>query len=491
MRSAFEPTWDSLLHYQVPEWILDAKFGIYAHWGVYSVPAFGNEWYAKRMYEEGSAENRHFVSTYGPLSKVGYKDLVPKFTAAKFDPEEWADLYAGSGARYGGIALVHHDGFLLWDSQLSRWNAANMGPKRDVYGELARELRTRGLRTAATFHHFRSFNWYLPGSGGMGELDEGEGETHGRTLGWDLYDPTYADLYWNRHTGIYSDFVAEWQAKLSEAMDKYEPELIWFDGGHFDNENARHTVSSLLAHYLNASSARGQDPVVLNKLSVTMTHNFPRDFGVLTFEQGRDRPPNVERPWIDDLNIAKWSWGYVEGQEYRSPTYVLHSLIDTVSRGGGLLLSLAPKADGTIPEPQARVLRQVGEWLSVSGESIYGTRAWNIHAEGDVHKLWSGRLGVPWTFDGCDASDIRFTRKGHTIYAIALGWPNEDKLRIVSLRNRTSVGAGGIASVELLGHAGRLKWWRHDAGLDIQLPPEKPHDHAYAFRIRTTAGSPT
>ncbi len=484
MTSDYEPTWDSLVQAPVPTWLQDAKFGIYAHWGVYAVPAFGNEWYARNMYREGTPEHDHFVSHYGSLSEKGYKDLISDFTAEHFDPDRWADLMADSGAKYAGISLVHHDGFLLWDSKVNRWNAANMGPQRDLYGELVTALRQRGLRISATFHHFRTFNWYLPGSGGLGEAPPAEVIDRGRAEGWDLFDPAYADLYWNAVTGDYDDFVAEWRAKVTEVIDRYRPDLIWFDGGRFQEEASEAMVCELLARTLNQGLARGDEIAVLNKLPTVMKFNFPRDFGVLTFEQGRDRVPGIERPWIDDINVAERSWGYVEGQTYRSASYVLHALIDATSRGGGIFLSLAPRADGTLPEAQVATLRDVGDWLQVNGEAIFETRPWRIQTEGDTTKVWPDRLRTPWRFHDCDATDVRFTHKDNTLYAIVLGWPEGGKLSIAALGARTYLGERPLGEIRLLCVDRPVSWIRDAQGLHIDLPPERPHDHAYVFKIQ-------
>lgn len=488
METKYEASWDSLVQYPVPAWVLDAKFGIYAHWGIYSVPAFGNEWYARNMYREGTPEYEHFTTTYGDLSNKGYKDLVPKFTAEHFNPEEWADLIAYSGAKFGGISLVHHDGFLLWDSKLNRWNAGNMGPKRDLYGELVSALRARGLRISATFHHFRTFDWYLPGSGGLGEAPPEEVVAQGKAAGWDLFDPDYADLYWNSVTGKYEDFVAEWKAKVKEVIDRYHPDLMWFDGGRFQEEESAAMVCELLAHYVNQGLDRGAAVAILNKLPAVMKFNFPRELGLLTFEQGRDRLPGIERPWIDDINIADRAWGYIEGQTYRSASYVINALADSVSRGGGVFLSLAPRADGTLPEAQVRTLRGVGDWMQVNGEAIFGTRPWRIQTEGDTKKVWPDKLRTPWEFYDCDAGDIRFTHKGDSLYAIALGWPEGGRLDIQSLSAKTYLGERPIGSVRLLGVDKPLSWTRDQSGLHIELPFGKPHDHAFVFKIENVEG---
>ena len=483
METRYEASWESLVQYPVPEWALDAKFGIYAHWGVYSVPAFGNEWYARNMYREGTREHEHFTTCYGELSTKGYKDLISGFTAEHFDPDEWADLIAYSGAKFGGISLVHHDGFLLWDCKLNRWNAKNMGPKRDLYGELVGALRDRGLRISATFHHFRTFDWYLPGSGGLGEAPPEELISKGRAEGWDLFDPEYADLYWNAVTGKYDDFVAEWKAEVKEVIDRYHPDLMWFDGGRFREEESAAMVCELLAHYINQGLDRGAAVAILNKLPSVMKFNFPRELGLLTFEQGRDRLPGIERPWIDDINIADRAWGYIEGQTYRSASYVINALADSVSRGGGVFLSLAPRADGSLPEEQVRTLRGVGNWMQVNGEAIFGTRPWRIQTEGDTRTVWPDKLRTPWNFHNCGASDIRYTHKGDSLYAIALGWPDGGQLDLAALGDRTYLGEGSIGSVRLLGVDKPLSWTRDLAGLHITLPAEKPHDHAYAFKI--------
>jgi alpha-L-fucosidase len=474
----YQPSWQSLTRHKVPQWLLDAKFGIYAHWGVYSVPAFGNEWYAKRMYDKADKRGvyQHHAGKYGEPSKFGYKDLIPRFKAEKFDPDQWADLIARSGARYAGIAVVHHDGFGLWDSDVNRWNAGKMGPKRDLYGELVRSLRKKDLKVIATFHHIRTFNWYLPGSP--------KAVADGKKAGWDLFDPNYADLYWNEHTGKFEDFIAQWQAKVREVIDKYQPDVLWFDGGKFQEPASQGIVLSILSHYYNAAAKAGREVDVLNKLPTTMKFNFPRNFGVLTFEAGRDRPDVVDRPWIDDEKVGNNSWGYVEGLKYKSADEILDGLIDRVSRGGGLLLSLSPKADGTIPKEQQEILLAMGEWLKANGEAVYGTTTWKVHAEGPVGKLRSDRgRHRRWSFARCDAGDIRFTARGNTLYAIALGPPRDGSLTVRTLGSRTRISTGGIQAVTLLGSNEKLAWQRSDAGLTLKLPGRMPSNLACAFRI--------
>ena len=483
-REPFEPTWESLCRHEVPEWLLDAKFGIYTHWGVYSVPAYQTEWYPKRMYDERSDVHKHHVETYGDPKQFGYRKFVPLFKAEKYDPTEWARLMKATGAKYAGMAVVHHDGFLLWDSEVNRWNAGNMGPKRDCYGDYVKALRAEGLKTIATFHHIRTFNWYLPAVGGFGgRIDPQKAEAI-RGKGWDLTDPHYKDLYWNVLAGCkYEDFLSEWQAKVREVIDKYEPDVLWFDGGLFRDEPASEKIAlNLLAYYHNRALRWGKPVEVLNKLPTRGIFNFPRDYGVLTFEEGRDRLARVDRPWIDDMKISYKGWCYVQGQTYKTANEVIDGLIDRVARGGGLLFNFSPRADGSVPAEQKKTMLEMGRWLQTNGEAIYATRPWKIVGEGDETKL----RGRQWKFINCDASDVRFTRSkdGSTLYAIALGYPKGGKLRISTLSNQTKIADGGIKSVTLIDGKRPVQWRRDGIGLFLKMPDGVDEDGlAYTFRI--------
>ena len=473
----YRPEWESLSKHQSPQWLLDAKFGIYAHWGVYSVAAYKSEWYGKMMYDPDDKRGayEYHRKTFGPQNTFGYKELIPMFKAEKFDPNEWADLIRDSGAKYAGIAVVHHDGFGLWDSDVYKWNAGKMGPKRDLYGDLVKSLRARNLKIVATEHNMRTYDWYLPRE---------EHQAKQKAEGFDIYDPKYADFYWNHHTSSKADFIKIWRQKLLEVIDKYRPDVLWFDGGDFTSPDVGESVMSTLAHYYNQADARKTQVEVLNKFAGTMKFNFPEDFGILTYEAGRDRPEHVAKNWIDDQSIAEVGWGYAQDLVIRTPREIVLGFVDRVSRGGGLLLSLAPMSNGVIPDNQKLVLREMGEWLKVNGEAIYGTRRWKVEAEGDVAKLrFMHQKHERWGFTKANAEDIRFTRKGNALYAIALGWPDDGKLRITTLKQGARVSSGGIASISLLGSAAPVKWKQTADALEIELPSQKPCRHAYALKV--------
>jgi alpha-L-fucosidase len=479
-------SWESLSEHEVPKWLLDAKFGIYAHWGIYSVPAYGNEWYAKRMYVLGEDIHRHHVETWGEPEEFGYKEFIPLFQAEHYNPNEWADIIAESGARFAGFALVHHDGFCLWDSRHTRWNSMDMGPRRDLYGELVNSLRKKPeMKIIATFHHIRTFNWYLPFNMKFYEPLDEELRKKYITKNWDIFDPEFADLYWNEEAGRKAeDFIVEWNSKVREVIDNYQPDVIWFDGGQFQEGDNVKLVTELLSYYYNKEREWKKSVEVLNKLPTSMQFNFPEDIGMLTFEEGRDREAVVSNPWIDDMKISDRSWGYVEGQKYKDPNVIIDGLIDRVSRGGGLLLSLCPKADGTINDEQKHILREMGKWLRINGEAIYGTRPWKIHAEGDEDKIRVNGIQHPkWQFDNCNSEDIRFTRKGNSLYAIILGWPEDNKVAIQSLGNNTKISTRGIRKIQLVGSEEKIQWDRNDDELLVELPATPPSDFAVVLQL--------
>ena len=483
---AYQPSWESLLHHTTPEWMLDAKFGLYAHWGLYAVPAVGNEWYAKRMYDPTNPVFEEHRNRFGPQSEFGYKDFVPQFTAEHYDPDAWAELYKRSGARYAGFSLVHHDSFGLWDSDVTRWCAGKMGPKRDLYGEFVAALRRQGLRTVAPFHLIRCFDWYLPGHVTFGKAQDAAHVRRGQDEGWDIFDPEYADLYWNHYTSQFADFIAMWRDVVVEVIDKYQPDLMWFDGGKFQDPGSEPYALGVLAHYFNRGVEWGKGVEVLNKLPVSVQFNFPRELGMWTFEEGRDRPGVVGRPWVDDMKIGSGSWGYVEGQVYHAAPLIVHGLIDRVSRGGGLLLSLSPKADGTIPDGQVETLEGIGAWLALHGEAIFDTRPWKVAGEGDVGKLLTKATHPHWTFEDVSAGDLRYTQSkdGRTVYALALGQPEGD-VAFTLLGKAAGLLDAPIRSVQRLGHDRAEEWTWAENALIVKagdLPSDCP---ACAWRVDT------
>ena len=481
MSAMYKATWESLTQHEVPAWFSDSKFGLYAHWGIYAVPGFGNEWYGKWMHDPSHEIHRRHVETFGSPAEYGYTRFIDGFTAEHYDPDEWADLFAASGARYAGFSLAHHDGFGLWDSDVYRWNVGAMGPKRDLYGDLAAALRARDLRLVAPFHIIRGFNWFLPGWNQWDQTFDEAAVTRGLAEVWELFDPEYADFYWVQQTSKFEDFFAEWQLKVREVIDKYQPDMMWFDGGKFREDGYEATALEILAHYLNQARTWEKEVLVLNKLPVSMQYNFHPDFGVINFESGRDRPPRFERPWNDDMRIGDQSWGWVENQRYASGHTLLSKLVDCTARGGTMMLSLSPTPDGKIPDGQREPLLELGAWLDLNGEAIYGTRPWTTHGEGDEAKLIVERRGHKfWEYDKCDVDDRRYTRSkdGKTVYAMALGIP-ERSLTFAALNESLP-----IERVTLLESGQPVNWTQSAVGLTIDAAGvEFKTDLAAAWKV--------
>jgi len=457
----FQPTWESLAAYQVPDWYLDGKFGIFIHWGVYCVPAFGNEWYPRSMYVQGSREFEHHVETYGPQSRFGYKDFIPRFKAEKFDPVHWADLFRRAGARFVVPVAEHHDGFAMYDSGFSEWCAAKMGPKRDIVGELAAAVRAQGLVSGLSTH--REEHWWF--------FDEG------MKFDSDVQDPRYADLYGParpQDTPPDEAFLNDWLARTCELVDKYQPQLVWFDWW-INTPAFEPYLRAFAAYYYNRGAQWGKGVAINYKEKA-----FREGTAVYDIERGQLSAISP-RFWQTDTSVSKNSWGYVAEQDYKTVDSIVDDLVDIVSKNGALLLNIGPRADGTIPEPEEEMLLEIGRWLEVNGEAIYGTRPWKVFGEGPT-EVFEG--GFTDTKRGAfTAEDIRFTTKGETLYAVALDWPENGKLTIKSLATGSDLYPGQIGSIAMLGSNGQLKWTRSKDALAIDLPSGEPRKYAVALRI--------
>jgi alpha-L-fucosidase len=480
----------SLRRHQVPQWAKDAKFGIYGHWGVYSqvgrwdlqAPNNANLYACSYIQIYRDTENefaREFEKRVGPLTKgFGYKDLAKQFKPVKFDPAQWADLIQKSGARYAGIAAVHHDGYCLWDSSITDFCAGKMGPKRDLYGELVGEIRKRGIKTFASFHHERSHKHFM----GLHER-----LLQKKVTGVDLLDEKTWGTYW--FMGTEDHFARKRHELTVEVIDKYKPDMIWFDGG-----GGEYGTERALADFFNMGLKENKEVCVQNK------GNFGDEFGLYSYENGIVRPDYVAWPWADDTpSGTRWDdWPWHNRIEYKKPRDVVVRLCDLVARNGGLLLSLNPTPEGELEQGQVDLLLGVGKWLGQNGEAIYGTVPWKIFAEGFEKGLEFRDKAVPGgqketvalrpDVTKLDWKCVRFTRKGNDLYAIVLGVPPAKEVVIKSLANGTAIGEPNrIKSVELLGH-GRVSWKRSDDGLTISLPEKLPNEWALAFKIIPEGG---
>jgi alpha-L-fucosidase len=447
--------WSTLQKHPVPEWFADSKFGIYAHLGVYCVPAFDNEWYPRNMYDPKHIVNKHHVETYGPLSEFGYKDFIPMFTLANFDAEEWAELYKQAGAKFAGPVAEHHDGFSMWASKVNRWNAKELGPRRDVVGELVGAIRKRDLKVITSFHHAFNLQDFIPA-----------------VEGTDSADPKYEDFYGKFKS---PDAAYErWFIKLKEVIDAWQPDQIWFDfclGKVPDKYKYR-----FAAYYYGKEKEWNKEVIITRK-----NEDLPEGVGVLDIERGRMKDGS-DALWQTDDSTAYNSWCWVEGLKVKPAEELIHELIDIVSKNGILLLNICPQADGTICDEQKRLLLDIGQWLRVNGPAIYATRPWQVYGEGPTRMEKGGSFLATVHYT---PQDIRYTQSkdGKTIYAICLGRPAGD----ITLRS-LAVQQSDSGNVSLLGSSANVSFTVNpDQTLTLhtsKLAEDKfVCKHAYAFRL--------
>ncbi|WP_143306519.1 alpha-L-fucosidase [Chitinophaga vietnamensis] len=504
----FQPTWDSLGQYQVPDWFRDAKFGIWAHWGPQCQPERG-DWYARGMYQEGSDQYKYHLEKYGHPSKFGFKDVIHEWKAENWQPEELLALYKKAGARYFMAMANHHDNFDLYDSKYHSWNSTKLGPKKDLIGGWAKAARKQGLPLGVAVHASHAWTWYevaqrsdksgpyagIPYDGKLTKAD-------GNGKWWQGYDPQqlYAQNhalskdslndnsmagYWDWGNGANVPTKAYCDSFLNrtiDLIDKYDPELVYFDDNALPLWPISDAGLKIAAHLYNTSIKKyGKLQAVLFGKRL---NEQQRKCMVWDIERGQSN--QIEPlPWQTDTCIGSWHYDrrLFDNKGYKSAKTVIHSLVDIVSKNGNLLLNVPVRGDGTIDSEERAVVEQVADWMKVNSEAIYSTRPWKIFGEGpatesvtalNVHGFNEGK-GKPFV-----AEDIRFTTKGKTLYAVMLGWPANNTITVKALAENNQVGK--VSQVSLLGND-KLHFQQTSDGLKVQLPEQAPCKEAFVLKI--------
>ena len=493
----FRPDWDSLSEMRVPSWFGTKKLGIFIHWGPYSVPAFANEWYSRNMYIPGTEEYQHHIDTYGPHASFGYKDFIPMLTAKKFDPKEWIRLFKEAGAGYIFPVAEHHDGFQMYDSELSDWNAVNMGPHRDILKELKEAAEAEGMHFCTSSH--RAEHWWFMGHGMEYDSDIRRAKTaaeeaemkesdaprrfsddkafHRRDIPksdpalrgpdpWDFYEPAMPErdnFDMESEPAPDETYLADWLIRTVELVDRYQPELLYFDWW-IQHKAFEPYLKRFLAYYYNLGVRNGRPTAVCYKHEALAFGS-----GIVEVERG-GFPDMKAFPWQTDTASAWNSWCYTDTLEYKTPGVIIRTLIDVVSRNGNLLLNIGPKADGTIPEGDKKILSALGRWIRVNGEAIYGAKPWRICKEGPTEDKAGSFSEEEKKYT---EEDIRFTVNHGNLYIFLMKTPSDGIVKICSLNRKAQPDRpaylGHISRVELLLEKREIK--------KIESEKKDPTDH--------------
>lgn len=474
----YYPTWESLCTYEIPSWYRKAKFGIFMHWGVYSVPAFANEWYSRNMYIKDSYEYKHHIETYGPHDRFGYKDFIPMFTAERFDPDEWAEILSNAGARYVIPVGEHHDGFQMYASSLSHYNAAEMGPCRDTAGELRKAFNKRGMEYGTSSHR-AEHQWFMgPGRDFPSDM-AANAEQRGQ-----MYWPATAQQpnMDDRHDPLAptEEYLEDWLLRCAEMVDRYDPRLFYFDWW-IRHDGYSETLRTFIAYYYNRAAERGYPCGVCYKRD-----GLAFGAGIYDMERGKFAEA---RPyyWQTDTAIARNSWCYTDSLDYKTAPELVRYLADVTAKNGNLLLNVGPKADGTIPLRDREILAEMGRWLAVNGEAIYDTESYLVSEEGPTAEAvgeFSDGAATVYT-----SEDYRFTAGHGCVYAICMQAPANGEFTVKSLRGDIKdtfrpVFQSTVADVQVLGYDGRVEWKQGEDALHVSAPGLAVTDMPVVVKVR-------
>lgn len=508
----FEPTWESLQNYKVPEWFRNAKFGIWAHWGPQCVEGTG-DWMARSLYLEGSREYKHHVENYGHPSEVGFKDILPLFKAENWNPDKLVSFYKKIGAQYFFALGNHHDNYDLWDSQYQEWNSMNIGPKKDILAGWAEAAKKNGLPFGISFHADHAWSWYEPaqrydrrGEKAGVPYDGCLTKEDGKGKWWEGYDPQklYAQNHplsagswvdgmihrqWAWGNGVCiptREYVTNFYDRTVDAINRYNPDLIYFDVTGVPFYPISDAGLKIAAHFYNHNMATrkgGFSAVMFGKILTDEQRK------ALVWDVERGSPNRIyEEPWQTCSCLGGWHYDtrLLENGWYKTASDVVKLLVDVVSKNGNLLLSVPLRADGTFDEKEEAILNEFGDWMNVNKEAIYNTHPWKVFGEGPIadSDIKINAQGFnEGAYTKATASEIRFTQTKKYLYATVLAWPEEKQVVIKSLAAGSELYPRSVNRVELLGY-GKVKFNRTSEGLILYLPEKQVNSIAPVFKIK-------
>jgi alpha-L-fucosidase len=497
----FTPDWASFAAgYSAPDWFRDAKFGIWAHWGAASVPAAGDDWYGRDMYLQGHPSYEHHLKHYGHPADVGFMEMQNLWKAEDWDPARLIDLYQRAGARYFMALANHHDNFDCYDSAHHPWNSTRIGPKKDIVGIWAKLARERGLRFGVSNHSAHAWHWNQCAYGydiegprrgqryDAAKLTRADG--HGTW--WEGLDPqalytgaslkmpdgiaspaeasawhAATDGLWNEGVPPDPEFVRRWSLRCRDLIDKYRPDMIYFDNHDLPLQQAGLDVT---AYFYNRSMEWNGGRL---EAVVTAKETPPQRRMGLVDDVERGGKTYIEQfPWQTDTCLGNWFYGegYYKDDRYKTAAKVLHTLCDVVSKNGNLMLSVPVRGDGTIDDKEEAIVEQIGAWMRKNGEAIYGSRPWRIHGEGPTGAGSGGLFSEGGPTSPYTAADIRYVTRNGNLHALVLGWPDNGVARMTLLGAANPVGRGTIERVTLAGDSTPLIFARRGDALEVTLP---------------------
>jgi alpha-L-fucosidase len=506
----FEPTWESLQQYEVPEWFSNAKFGIWAHWGPQCQPEMG-DWYGRGMYNEGSWQYNFHVKKYGHPSQFGFKDVINEWKAENWNPDSLVALYKRVGAQYFFAMANHHDNLDLWNSKYQTWNSTRVGPKKDIIAGWAKAAKEQGLPFGLSVHSTHAWTWFetsqradtagpLKGVPYDGKLTKADG----KGTWWEGFDPQelYAQDHplskdsetnitslwgqWNWENGASipdQKFCDNFYNRTMDLINLYNPDLIYFDDTGLPLYPVSDAGLKIAAHYYNTNMAAHNGKLEAVLFGKVLTEEQKKCM-VWDVERGAPDKPQADA-WQTCTCIGDWHYnrGIYENGSYKSAATVIRMLVDIVSKNGNLLLNIPVRGDGTIDEKEVAILEGIAAWMDINKESIFDTRPWKVFGEGPSVEKVNTLSGAGFN-EGkvkLSAKDIRYNQKGNTVYATILGFPHEDiRLKALGKNNNT----GKILSIDILGSNEKLSWEQEEEALVINKPNVVPNEIAVVFEIR-------